>query len=56
MIDYRDGDVVTEHFRCECGHQCDLVAIACPLCRCEHPTRLGQMLLSIAIDDKQESE
>jgi len=47
------NDDITEHFRCECGHEWQrqmedgLVAIGCPVCRCQHLTSLGRMLLPL---------
>jgi hypothetical protein len=43
-----DDAVITEHFRCECGHEWSremhdgLVEIGCPKCGREHLTTLGR--------------
>jgi hypothetical protein len=56
MSDERKGthtvekhDVVTEHFRCTCGHEWSremydgLIVVGCPACQREHLTMLGRV-------------
>jgi hypothetical protein len=44
-----NSEVITEHFRCVCGHQWQremydgLVAVDCPICKCQHKTTLGRV-------------
>jgi hypothetical protein len=48
-----DDGVVTEHFRCDCGHEWQremedgLIAVGCPGCKRQHLTNLGRMVLRI---------
>jgi len=57
-----EQDTITEHFRCECGHQWlremenGLVAIVCPTCRREHLTNLGLVYAHFAVMSPRRNE
>jgi hypothetical protein len=50
LVEAEDGAVITEHFRCHCGHEWSrelydgLFSVGCPNCRTEHLTQLGQFM------------